>query len=121
MRSPSPARRRSPRVAGIARLMAERRHTGSCRLPCSALLLLALAGATGARAVDLAGPSDADLRAAAPIAPIAPIAPVPGALDQAAACQALAEATAFGDGTAAIAGATVLPPRGAWGKGLAAE
>ena len=121
MRSPSPARRRSPRVAGMAGLMAERRHTGSCRLPCSALLLLALAGATGARAADLARPSDADLRAPAPIAPIAPIAPVPGALDQAAACQAQAEAAAAGDGTAAIAGATVLPPRGASRMGFAAE
>jgi soluble lytic murein transglycosylase-like protein len=119
MRSPSPARRRSPRVAGMAGLLAERRHTGSCRLPCSALLLLALAGATGARAADLARPSDADLRAAAPITPIAPIAGA--ALDQAAACQAMAEAAAAaGDGTAAIAGTAILP-RGAWGRGFAAE
>jgi len=65
MRSPSPARRRSPRVAGLAGLMAERRHTGSRRLPCSALLLLAFAGALGARAAEMTRPADADLRAAA--------------------------------------------------------
>ena len=71
MRSPSPARRRSPRVAGLAGLMAVRRHTGSRRLSCSALLLLAFAGALGARTADAADaakmtrPADADLRAAA--------------------------------------------------------
>jgi soluble lytic murein transglycosylase-like protein len=65
MRSPSPARRRSPRVAGMAGPMAERRHTGSRRLPCSALLLLAFAGALGAHAAEMTRPADADLRAGA--------------------------------------------------------
>jgi soluble lytic murein transglycosylase-like protein len=51
--------------------MAERRHTGSGRLTCSALLLLAFASALGARAADAADAAkltrsaDADLRAAA--------------------------------------------------------
>ncbi len=88
MRSPSPARRRSPRVAGLAGLMVERRHTGSrCLSACSASLLLACAGALGAHAAELARPTDTDLRAA---------------LDPAAVCQRLAEAATAGGETAAM-------------------
>jgi soluble lytic murein transglycosylase-like protein len=138
MRSPSPARRRSPRVAGLAGLMAERRHTGSRCLSCSASLLLAFAGALGAHAAELARPSGADLRAAVPaatasaasqagllavvaaLAPIDPIAPIAGGLDPTGVCQALAEAATAGGDTAAIAGTAILP-RGPWGGGIAAE
>jgi len=128
MRSPSPARRRSPRVAGLPGPMAERRHTGSrCLSACSASLLLACAGALGAHAADLARPSDADLRAALPAAtastaslaaPLAvvdaaaPIAPITGGLDQAGVCQQLAEAAIAGRETAAMAGAA-MPPESA--------
>lgn len=137
MRSPSPARRRSPRVAGLAGLTAERRHAGSRRLSCSASLLLAFAGALGAHAAELARPSDADLRAAMPaatasaasqaaplgvvaalapidlidpIASIAPIAPIAGGLDPTGVCQALAEAATAGGDSAAMAGAADAPP-----------
>jgi soluble lytic murein transglycosylase-like protein len=124
MRSPSPARRRSPRVAGLAGLMVERRHTGSRSLSaCSASLLLACAGALGAHAAELARPADADLRAAlsaatasaasqaAPLAmatalvlinPIDSIAPIARGLDQAGVCQRLAEAATAGGDTAAM-------------------
>ena len=118
MRSPSPARRRSPRVAGLAGLMVERRHTGCrCLSACSAALLLGFAGALGAHAADLARPSDADLRAAlpaaaasaaslaAPLAVVDAAAPIAGELDQAAACQRLAEAATAGGDTAVTAGA----------------
>jgi soluble lytic murein transglycosylase-like protein len=129
MRSPSPARRRSPRVAGLADLMADRRHTGSRRLSaCGASLLLACAGALGAHAAELARPSDADLRAALPAAtasaasqappvvaaaaasinPTDPIALI-GGLGQDGVCQRLAEATTTDGDTAAMAGAAVPP------------
>jgi len=127
MRSPSPARRRSPRVAGLAGLMVERRHTGSRRLcACSASLLLACAGALGAHAAELARPSDADLRAAtasaasqqaAPLAaataaasinPIDPTALL-GELGQDGVCQRLAEAATTDGDAAAMAGAAVPP------------
>lgn len=130
MRSPSPARRRSPRVAGLAGLMVERRHGGSRRLSaCSASLLLACAGALGAHAAELARPSDADLRAALPAvtasaaaqaAPLAPptaaaldlIAPIARDLDQAGVCQRLAEAATAGGDADALAGAA-----GPWNAG----
>jgi len=131
MRSPSPARRRSPRVAGLAGLMVERRHTGSRRLSaCTASLLLACAGALGAHAAELARPSDTDLRAALPAAtasaasqqaaPLAaataaapnnPIDPTAllGGLGQDGVCQRLAEAATTDGDTTAIAGAAVPP------------
>jgi Transglycosylase SLT domain len=128
MRSPSPARRRSPRVAGLAGLMVERRHTGSRRLSaCSAsLLLLACAGALGAHAAELARPSDADLRAAlpaatasaasqaAPLAAATVLAPsnlIAREIDQTGVCQRLAEAATGGD-AATLAGAA-----GPWNGG----
>jgi soluble lytic murein transglycosylase-like protein len=129
MRSPSPARRRSPRVAGLAGLMVERRHTDSRRLSaCSASLLLGFAVALGAHAAELARPSDTDLRAALPaatasaglqaaplavataLAPIDPIAPIAGGLDQTGVCQRLAEAATAGGDTAAMAGAADAAP-----------
>jgi soluble lytic murein transglycosylase-like protein len=130
MRSPSPARRRSPRVAGLAGLMVERRHTGSRRVSaCSAALLLACAGALGAHAAELARPSDADLRTARPAATAsaasqaAPLAAAtaltrnnpsdPTALlgepGQDGVCQRLAEAATTDGDPAAMAGAALLP------------
>jgi soluble lytic murein transglycosylase-like protein len=103
MRSPSPARRRSPRVAGLAGLMVERRHTGSrCLSACSASLLLACAGALGAHAAELTRPEAAPLAVATAPAPLNAIAPIAGDLDQAGVCQRLAEAAAAGGDTAAM-------------------
>jgi soluble lytic murein transglycosylase-like protein len=120
--------------------MAERRHTGSRRLSaCSASLLLACAGALGARAAELARPSDANLRAALPaatasvasqaaplivataLAPINPINPIEaidpialiaGGLGQAGLCQRLAAAATVGGDAAGLAGAA-----GPWNAG----
>src|ERR1700687_2854671 len=116
MRSPSPARRRSPRVAGLAGLMAERRHAGSRRLSCSALLLLAFAGALGAHpanGAELARPSDTDLRSSGVPATtgdatslvaslaLAVAPPLTGPLGKTGVCQALAD-VAFARGGAAL-------------------
>jgi len=134
MRSPSPARRRSPRVAGLAGLMVERRHTGCrCLSACSVALLLAFAGALGAHAADLARPSDADLRAAlpaatasaaslaAPLAVVDAAAPIAGELDQAGVCQRLAEAASAGGGDpAATAGTAPAAAAGSSGPAPAA-
>jgi|GEM_PF-499981 len=122
MRSPSPARRRSPRVAGSAGPMVERRHAGSRRLSCSALLLLAFGGALGAHAAELARPSDADLRSssisgvtgggaslAASLA-LALVPPIAGPLDQTGVSQALADAASAGDAAALVG--PVEPPAG---------
>src|ERR1700687_2295313 len=123
MRSPSPARRRSPRVAGLAGLMAERRHAGSRRLSCSALLLLAFAGALGAHpanGAELARPSDTDLRSSGVPATtgdatslvaslaLAVAPPLTGPLGKTGVCQALADVACAGDVAAPAA-----PPRGA--------
>src|SRR5579864_4304774 len=130
MRSPSPARRRSPRVAGLAGPMAERRHTGSRRLSACCVSLL-IAGALGAHAAELARPTDADLRSAfppatlgaasqtAPVAVAAAIAGFDRVLDQNAVCQGLAEAATPGGETAATADAALLP-RSASAGGIAA-
>jgi soluble lytic murein transglycosylase-like protein len=115
--------------------MVERRHTGCrCLSACSAALLLGFAGALGAHAADLARPSDTDLRAALPAATasaaalaaplavvdaLAPIDPIARGLDQAGACQQLAEAaTADGD-PAATAGAAPAAAAGSSGPGAA--
>jgi soluble lytic murein transglycosylase-like protein len=113
--------------------MVERRHTGCrCLSACSAALLLGFAGALGAHAADLARPSDADLRAAlpaatasaaslaAPLAVVDAAAPIDGELDQAAACQRLAEAATAGGDTAATAGAAPAAAAGSSGPARAA-
>jgi soluble lytic murein transglycosylase-like protein len=125
MRSPSPARRRSPGVAGAAGSLAERRHAGSRRLSCSALLLLALAGALGAHPANGAelarqseeAPSSSGIPAttAGAASLVASLAlalapPIAGPVEQNGASQGLSAAASVGD---AVAMAGAAEPAGA--------